>query len=151
MEGAQPHLSAGEHLEPLSRALPTFPSWLSPVSPPPPSCPEEDLTTPYLRKAPTPPGHEDADTAIIAGEPCSRPNPRTKYCNSHKTAFPTFFQLSGEQGNTSAKKKQNNNQFFINLEAQNHNLLPPWCPRWKSLPIFAFAKLATSSQEAVCF
>ncbi|XP_032939153.1 small cell adhesion glycoprotein [Catharus ustulatus] len=25
-----------------------------------------DLTTPYLRKAPTPPGHEDADTAIIA-------------------------------------------------------------------------------------
>ncbi|CAN8207302.1 unnamed protein product [Coccothraustes coccothraustes] len=25
-----------------------------------------DLTTPYLRKAPTPPGHEDADTAVIA-------------------------------------------------------------------------------------
>lgn len=25
-----------------------------------------DLTTPYLRKAPTPAGHEDADTAVIA-------------------------------------------------------------------------------------
>ncbi|XP_068853706.1 small cell adhesion glycoprotein [Aphelocoma coerulescens] len=25
-----------------------------------------DLTTPYLRKAPTPPGHEGADTAVIA-------------------------------------------------------------------------------------
>uniref|UniRef100_A0A674GJ77 Small cell adhesion glycoprotein n=1 Tax=Taeniopygia guttata TaxID=59729 RepID=A0A674GJ77_TAEGU len=29
-------------------------------------CPEEDLTTPDLRKAPTPAGREDADTAVIA-------------------------------------------------------------------------------------
>ncbi|NWV07194.1 SMAGP protein, partial [Ptilonorhynchus violaceus] len=28
--------------------------------------PEEDPTTPYVRKAPTPAGHEGADTAVIA-------------------------------------------------------------------------------------
>lgn len=38
MEGDGPHLSAGEHLEPLFRALPTFSTWLRPsltsLSPP---------------------------------------------------------------------------------------------------------------------